>query len=113
MADHSLFARALLKHAQRQSTPWDHTTNHEQTLQVNLKPSIGRRITVDFFEERERGEHVDEAEAALTAGGLGERGGQHHHNRGDLLQEEPTQVAPERIHRTKTLAELPELVRER
>ena len=69
-----------------------------------LNLSIGRRITVDFFEERKRGEHVHEAEAALAAGGLGERGGQHHHHRGDLLEEEPPQVAPERIHRAKTLA---------
>lgn len=61
---------------------------------------------VDFFEERERGEHVDEAEAVLTAGGLGERCGQHHHHRCDLFEEDPAQVAPERIHRSKTLAAL-------
>lgn len=66
---------------------------------------------VDFFEEREWGEHVHEAEAAPAARGLGERGGQHHHHRGDILEEEPPQVAPERIHRAKTLADRAELVR--
>jgi hypothetical protein len=71
-----------------------------------MNPSIGRSITVDFFEERERGEHVDEAEAALSAGSLGERCCQHHHHRGDLLEEESPQVAPERIHQAKTLAGL-------
>lgn len=60
---------------------------------------------VDFFEEGERGEHVDEAEATLAARGFGERGGQHHHHRGDVLEEDPPQVAPERIHGAKTLAD--------
>lgn len=66
---------------------------------------------VDFLEEGERGEHVDEAEPAPAARGLGERGGQHHHHRGDVLEEEPPQVAPERIHRAKTLADRAEPVR--
>jgi hypothetical protein len=110
MADRSPFARALLKHPHRDSTLHEITKPRTDAARNNLKTRIGRRITIDFFEERERGEHVDKAEAALAAGGLGERGGQHHHHRGDLLEEEPPQVAPERIHRSKPLAELVGLV---
>lgn len=79
--------------------------NAKKHCRETAELASGRRITVDFFEEGERGEHVDEAEAAPAARGLGERGGQHHHHRGDVLEEEPPQVAPERIHRAKTLAD--------